>query len=142
MNRHHNINRCLLFVVLGGLLFAGSLSAQPPRDGNRLPALPDSARIAQMVDEMATALSLTEEQKSAVSELHFAHFADAKALMEKRQGDRESHRQAMDALRKTFDEQVKALLTDEQKAKYKTFMKNRGPRPGHQRQGQQRQGRH
>ena len=128
MDRRHKIYRSLLFVVLGGLLTVGSVSAQRPQDGNRPPAPPDSASITQMVDELATALSLTEDQKSAVSELHFSHFAEANALMKKNEGDRE----AMDSLRKDLETQVKALLTDDQKAKYEEIIKSRGPRPGRQ----------
>lgn len=135
MNRHNQINRYLLFVVLGGLLFAGVALAQPPHGGNQPPALPDSARIAELMDEMATALSLTAEQKLAVSALHFDFFADAKDLMEQHPGDRDSHRRAMDSLKSDLDKQVKALLTDEQKAKYDTFVKSHAPQHGQQRRG-------
>ncbi|NQV36472.1 MAG: hypothetical protein HQ509_00515 [Candidatus Marinimicrobia bacterium] len=92
--------------------------------------LPDSKQIVQMVDELATALSLTEEQKTKVSEMHFAHFEEAKDQMEKSKTSRNNDRHAMDALRKEFEEQVKAVLNDEQKKQFETFIKNHGPEHG------------
>ncbi|MGD9899475.1 MAG: hypothetical protein AB7T22_10165 [Calditrichaceae bacterium] len=119
-----------MLVMLISLIITGNLFAQ--RQGP--PALPDSAQIVKIVDELAEALTLTEEQKSAITDLHFTHFADAKELMEANKGDRESNRQAMEDLRKDFDNQIKELLNDDQIAKYEAYIKNRNPgkqqRPG------------
>jgi len=130
MDKQKKTNRVVLTFLTISLLLAGSLMAQPEQSEGRGPKLPDSAEITKMMDELAENLSLTEDQKSKISELHFAHFSEAKVLMEKRQGDRENNREAMEGLRKGFDEQVGAVLTDDQKKNYTKFMKKRGPKHG------------
>lgn len=47
--------------------------------------------------------------------------------MEKNKAQGEKGREVMDALRKDFEEQVKALLSDEQKVQFETFLSNHGP---------------
>jgi len=94
--------------------------------------LPDSTHIKQMVEELATSLSLSAEQKEKVSELHFSHFKQVKAMIKKDKADREKHRTAMDALRKEFENQVKAELNNKQKTEFEKFIKAHGPRPGGQ----------
>ncbi len=71
-------------LIIGFLIIAGNLNAQQrQRSEQHPPMLPDSSRIVQMVDEMATSLALTAEQKTKVSELHLDHFAEAKKMMKK-----------------------------------------------------------
>ena len=86
-----------------------------------------------MVDELVTTLSLNEDQITEITDLYFIHFAEAKELMEKHKGDRENHRNAMDALRQDFDNQIKELLNDEQTEEFEEFIKNQKPRRGQQR---------
>lgn len=119
-------------LILGFLIIAGNLNAQQRQRSEQQhpPMLPDSSRIVQMVDEMATSLALTQEQKTKVSELHMVHFAEAKKMMEKAKSAHEQHRKKMDAFRGEFEKEVKALLNEEQKAEFEKFVKNRGPRPG------------
>ena len=119
------------------ILFSVNMFAQQEQKPQRPPPFPDSARIAQMVDELATALSLSDTQKEKIAELHFDHFAEAKVQMELGKDDRENNREKMDALRKDFEEQMQALLTDDQKIKLNEFMKNRGPRQGKPKQKRQ-----
>lgn len=150
--------RNLLAVLTACLLLAGSTasfaqSGRPngpqgggmdrggPQGGNMdrggPPALPDSAQIVKIVDEMAVALSLTADQKAKVSELHFAQFAKVREQMgNASSGDRESHRKQMETQRQEFDSAVKALLTDDQKAAFDKFTKNRRSQSGQQ--GQRR----
>lgn len=132
MNRQQKIKSRILSLVMGSVLIAGSLFAQPAQNRNHPPMLPDSSRIVQMVDELATNLSLTDKQKGDVSKICFAHFAEAEELMEEYKGDRENHREAMDDLRQEFEEQVKDFLTDEQKTKFEKSVKNNKPGPGQQ----------
>ncbi len=119
-----------MLLMLISLIITGNLFAQ--RQGP--PKLPDSEQIVKMVDELAEALTLTKEQKSAITDLYMAHFEDAKELMEENKGDRESQREAMEDLKKDFDNRVKELLNDDQIAKYEAYMKDRKPdrqqRPG------------
>ncbi len=119
-----------MLLMLISLIITGNLFAQ--RQGP--PKLPDSEQIVKMVDELAEALTLTNEQNSAITDLYMAHFEDAKELMEENKGDRESQREAMEDLKKDFDNRVKELLNDDQIAKYEAYMKDRKPdrqqRPG------------
>ena len=136
MNQQNRIQSHILLTIVGIIFITSNLFAQPGQNRNHPPRLPDSEQIAEMVEELVSTLSLDDEQKSELSKLYFAHFAEAKELMEKHKGDRENHRQAMDALKKEFDAQIQALLNDEQKEKYIKFSISRGPNSGHQRQNQ------
>ncbi len=120
-----------LTIIFCAFFATSSLYSQPPQQP-RPPMPPDSSRIVQMVDELANTLSLSGEQKGQVAKMHFAHFKEAGQLMKKHKETRDKERQAMDSLRKEFEEQLKALFTDEQKTEFEKFMKNRGPRPGQQ----------
>jgi len=126
-------------IIMGIIIISGSLSAQPPIRGERnkmqgeqRPMFPDSSHIVEMVNELDAELSLTAEQKTQITQLHFAHFNEAKQHKEIGKEDRENHRQKMDALRKEFEEQVKAVLTKEQQEQFEAFMKTRGPKKRHQ----------
>lgn len=127
----------VIFSIITGTAFGqpGNNRGQrnPDRDQTNRPhqpMVPDSAQTIEMVDELATALSLTEDEKEAVLELHFLHFAKVKELMEQTSGDRKSHREQMDALRSEFQKEIKALLNEEQFEKFEEFMKKRNPRSG------------
>lgn len=126
---------CLL-LASGATAFAnngqpggGGRNRQPGR-GVRPPALPDSTQIVQIVADLAEALSLTDVQKDKISELHFAHFAEAKAAMTRAKGDQANHRKMMEGLRDEFEKDVKAELNDEQKTKFEELAKSRRARPG------------
>lgn len=134
MERNQISNYRLLSFTIGILLIAGNLFAkQVPQ--HRPPALPDSTQIIEIVEEMDRSLSLTEEQKAAISNIHFHHFEEAKELMEEHKGDREEHRQAMNDLREDFEEQVKDILTDDQIPGFEEFMADQMKRHGKNRPG-------
>lgn len=98
MEKIQLINHHFLSFIIGLLLISGNLSAQPQGQAGP-PPLPDSEQIVEMVDELAETLSLSEDQKSDISDLYFSHFEEVKELRDKHEGDREDHRQAMDVLR-------------------------------------------
>ena len=123
----------LLTGVNAGLAQGRQMSNQPrssSRDQHQRPALPDSSQIVEIVDQTAQALSLTSEQKGQVSDLYFAHFAEARDLMDSGNGQQKNNRAEMDALRQTFETDVKALLNDEQKTSFDELVKDRRPRGG------------
>ena len=91
------------------------------------PPLPDSTQIVKMMDELAKELSLSASQKAKVTELHFAHFQEAKEMMKNAKADREQNRKVMNANRKEFETQILALFSKEQKAKFEAFMKDKRP---------------
>ncbi|NNE10407.1 MAG: hypothetical protein HKN20_17735 [Gemmatimonadetes bacterium] len=136
MSKHRNSRNALFGALVTGLLFAATASAQPPGGGQRQgreggpPAIPDSAGIVEMVGELASELSLTTEQETILTVLHFEHFGDAEALRVQYQGDREGHREAMQTLREDFQERVATVLSDEQKARYEELMEERASRRG------------
>jgi Spy/CpxP family protein refolding chaperone len=132
MNTQTNISSKSSILIIGIVLICGNLFAQRPQHPQGPPPLPDSTKIEQMVDKMATDLSLTSEQKAQIRELHFSHFNKVRAKMEKDRAEHEKKHDQMHALRTEFEEQVKDLLSDEQKIEFEKFMKDRGPRPGQQ----------
>jgi len=134
MNKLTKIITTAVSLVFFFFLTSSLLQAQP-RQERRGQLLPDSTQIVKMVDEMTKTLSLTEKQKIKISELHFAHFQEVKALMEKGKGNRKDNRKVMDEFRKDFEKQVKAQLTDKQKTDYEKHIKNRGPKRGQQMPG-------
>ena len=127
------------WIVIISMILTGSVLGQPggggrggrgSNDGPPKPTIPDSAQIVEQVDELAVELSLTKDQKEAVLELHQEHFAEVEELLSNTDGDRDSHREQMDALRKEFQEDMKELLSDEQYEKFEESMKTRDRRYG------------
>jgi len=117
----------IMLVILLAVIFHTNQACaqnQPPQPPNMLP---DSTQIVKMVDELSKELSLSKSQKTKITELHFAHFEEAKAMMEKSKTEHEKNKEAMDIFRKKFEAQVSELLTDEQKTEFEDLMKNRRP---------------
>lgn len=114
-------------VFTGIFLFALTIRAQDDQHRQPPPPTPDSLQIVKMVDELSATLSLSKEQKAEILKLHFDHFAEAKALMNQKETDREKHRSKMDSLRKGFEDRIKSLLNDEQIKSFEEFLKTHGP---------------
>lgn len=91
------------------------------------PPLPNKTQIAEMVEELDLALELTTGQRTQISELYFAHFEKAQKVMDTgKTSGRDSH-QAMEALRKHFQAEVKVLLNKDQVKKFESLQKNHRP---------------
>ncbi|MCI0692065.1 hypothetical protein L0337_08680 [candidate division KSB1 bacterium] len=84
--------------------------------------MPDSARTAAMVDTLAKKLTLSKEQKEKVGKIYFAAFEENKKAFEKNQGDWQARREARMKINEKRDNEVKALLTEEQKKIYDKFL--------------------
>jgi hypothetical protein len=69
--------------------------------------------------DVATELNLTDDQKKKVMELQVQMGEKQRAIFQEAQGDREAAMSKMQALRKETSDKVVALLTDEQKTKWK-----------------------
>lgn len=125
---NNNLQLIIIFLIV---FFTSTLTQaqQHGQHGQRQgpPPIPDSTQIIQMVNELAKELSLSEFQKTKVTELHFAHFNQAKKMMEKQQSDREQNKKLMDANRKDFETQILTLFSKEQQAKFEVYMKNKRP---------------
>jgi hypothetical protein len=96
------------------VIFAETGFAQPPRGRGML----DSTQIAAMVDTMSQKLSLSKEQKEKFGKIYFAAFAEGRKAFEKSQGDFQAIREARRQINEKRDNEVKALLNDEQKKIY------------------------
>lgn len=108
---------CLLSLPVLFLL-TGTGFAQPPQGRG----MPDSARTAAMVDTLAKKLTLSKEQKEKVGKIYFAAFEENKKAFEKNQGDWQARREARMKINEKRDNEVKALLTEEQKKIYDKFL--------------------
>ena len=98
------------------------------RSDNHQPLmLPDSTQIVKMVNDMANELSLTEIQKKEITNLHLSHFKEVHILMEKTKAEKIKNKEKMEILKKDFDEQIKVLLTDDQKEKFEKFLETHKP---------------
>ncbi len=112
-----------LFVIFG-LVLSLNIQAQE-RKQQGPPPLPNDQQIEKMVDELAKTLSLSEDQKTKVSEKYFAHFKEVKAKQEEARPKKEE----MDLLKSDFEKDVKSVLDADQQKKYDEFRKeNQGPK--------------
>ncbi|MBN2524170.1 MAG: hypothetical protein JXB24_12940 [Bacteroidales bacterium] len=92
----------------------------------------DSCRILLMVDDLSKELSLTEEQKLEIEEIHYAHISEMKQLRNKYKNDCVGEREARFQLRDKLDKDVKAVLTKEQQEQFDSFLcERRGPHGKH-----------
>jgi len=109
----------LLFISVI-LFISGNVLAQQQRGENHPPKLPDSKEISKMITDLSTKLSLSESQNKEISELFTKHFNEVKTKMK-------NGREEMDKLKRDFEEQVKKVLTDDQKTMFVDFMSKQGP---------------
>ena len=92
----------------------------------------DSCHIQLMVEDMADSLSLTDEQKAAILDIHYTHMQEMKSISGQYQNDCVGEREARIASRNKMDEAIKKVLSDDQLAKYNEFMEGRrGPHCNH-----------
>lgn len=117
----------LATILLTGLTYAqpgggGGGGQQGGQQGEQQgpPPVPTAKEITKMVNEIATSISLTDVQKTAVSKLYTEHFA---AVKEKTSGSSRPKREEMEALKTDLETKVKALLTEEQQKGYITYLK-------------------
>lgn len=122
----------LAAAVLSAAFFLPAVQAQPFPGGPGRAGNPQAQRAR--AERIAEHLGLTDAQKTQLKQLHRAH----RDAMEKLQDDesltRKQFREQMTALRKSFEEQRRAVLTpeqqakaDEMRAKMKERMKERRP---------------
>ncbi|GEM_PF-1867547 len=133
MNIRSTFTTGLLITAMGVLFVPANAEAQMPARG-RGPALPDQGQIEEMVGELSAELSLSENQTEEVYRLYITHFEQVQELRETCSGNRSEMRGAHRELKLQLDEQVKALLTDEQQEAYDQFVRQH--HPGHGRRGE------
>lgn len=84
------------------------------------PPAPTAKEIESMVSDLSKELLLTDEQEAQVLELYTEHF---EAIEEKTSAGRPD-RDEMDALKENFENDIKAVLTEDQQELYTTYLKN------------------
>jgi len=127
MNKISKISLSVCSILFCVFLMTSHSQAQPGQQ-HHPPMLPDSSRIVQIVDELAKAVSLSEQQKEKIMKLHFEHFNQAKNMMEKEQKHHEDMKKAHDDLREKFEKKIKALLNEKQQAGFEEFLKRQHER--------------
>jgi len=121
--KNNLIGFALVVVTITGL------SAQDMRHPPQPPMAPDSTQIIQMINEISNSLSLSATQKVQISDLYFGHFEEVKILMGQMEADRENHHKIMDSKRTEFENHLKSVLTNKQKAEFEKLQQQRPPRP-------------
>ena len=122
-----------LLLSITFLLISGLTYAQPPGGGQRgtqqgPPPTPNDEQIEHMVSELATEISLNNDQKTNVLALYKNHFDKIEDL---NSGSSRPKREEMDALKTSFENSVKAELKKQQKPKFEAYLKKQSTqRPG------------
>lgn len=122
------LNKYKVSVWLVVLLFsiANLTFAQPPGGGgqgggqSQGPTLPSDKEIKEMVSDLGEELSLSDEVEASVLKLYQSHFEEVE---DKTSGNQRPEREEMEALKTSFEQDVKALLTTAQKQDYEDFLK-------------------
>lgn len=124
-------------LLIGTLFFVSTIIiAQPgrgkePRQGQGYDRMPDSCRAKCMIDNLSKELSLDAGQKQKIETIHFAHFEKMKVVREQDSLCMARNRERHDKIRDDMDNEIKAVLSEAQKAKYDSIMNGRrGPYRG------------
>ncbi len=104
------------FLLLGSICFAQA----PGGRQQGPPPIPNDKEITKMVNNLAEEVSLTDTQQASVLKLYQAHFKQVKELTS---ANARPRKEEMDDLKTNLDKEVKALLTKEQKSKFKAYLK-------------------
>ena len=128
-----------LMTMVIALCVAVAVQAQdaPRRHGGQGRNMDPAKMVEMQVNRMNEELSLTADQKAAITEILTKDFQARQAEMKQKQGDTakpsreqmDANREQMKARQDAVNAQVEQLLTAEQKAKF-AKMKDRGPRGG------------
>ena len=101
------------------LLLSSQVTQAQQRGQQGPPPLPNDEQIEAMVDDLSKELSLTAEQEKKVSEKYFTHFEEVEKKMKAGRPSRED----MESMKIDFKNDVKTVLTDDQKDLYDSFLK-------------------
>jgi hypothetical protein len=122
MNWTKTLRNTLL--TLSCLIAVNFVHAQP---GQGTPPQPSKRQMTEMVNELTTALVLTESQQIQVSKLFQEHLKEMKSLTGQGKRSKRPDRQAMEAMRADFENQIKSLLNADQAEAFETFQANHKP---------------
>ncbi len=117
--------RLLSVLFVGLLLITGTASAQDRPQQREQMMIPDSARIANMVERYARELKLSDTQKEAFATLHEAHFEKLRVMRENNPQRSPENRERMEAARKSLDVNLRKVLDKDQKKVFDKMMQER-----------------
>lgn len=121
-------------LLLSVVLFSSGSFAQRGQQGGGQqgpPPAPTSEEIKEMVSDLASGISLNEDQETEILDIYTAHFDDVSDKMKSGRPDRKE----MESLKTEFEEEVKSVLTEEQQELFDAYQKkNRTKGKGKRRQ--------
>tara|TARA_R110001583_G_C5530859_1_gene398507 strand:+ start:332 stop:730 length:399 start_codon:yes stop_codon:yes gene_type:complete len=88
------------------------------------PVLPTSKEIKTMVSDLSVKLLLSDEQEERVLELYISHFKVVESKTKSGRPDRTE----MEKLKEDFEENVKAILTEDQQKLFTAYQKKNNKR--------------
>jgi hypothetical protein len=123
-----------MLVVALVITTAACAQGGPPKGGGQQggrqqqnpPTLPTAKQIKTMVSDLSKEILLTDEQEAKVLKLYTSHFE----TMEEKTTAGRPDRNEMEKLKTTFENNIKAILTDNQKKLYTAYLKNNSPEKG------------
>lgn len=130
MNKQKRFNIGIILIIASMIFISGNIFTQQ-QERNQPPKPPSTEEVDKMVDELSAKLSLDKVQKQKISYLYTAHFNEVRKSTNN--NEKNVGREEMEKEKRAFEVKIKSLLTDEQKAEFDKFMKNRGQQPNHQR---------
>ena len=107
------MKKLLLIAMLSSIGFA----AMAQKGGQRGSSTPEE-RAERMTNRMAEELSLSDDQKQKIYQINLDHAKKRQAEMDERREEMKAKRAEMEADMKAQNQQIEALLTDEQKTKW------------------------
>jgi broad specificity phosphatase PhoE len=115
-----------MFVLFVGLLLmTGTAHAQDRPQQRQQMMIPDSARIATMVERYARELNLTDVQKETFTTLHEAHFDKLRAMRENNPERSPENRERMEAARMSLEAGLRKVLDKDQKKAFDKMLQER-----------------
>ncbi|MCA9743336.1 MAG: hypothetical protein H6695_02180 [Deferribacteres bacterium] len=118
MENHRSLCRNFVLAALTAIIILPATSWAQPR-GMRMP---DSSQIAANFDSLALRIALADSQKSKVRDIYFASFDETRKLMASGSGDFRAMMQDRRKIVEKRDNDIKALLSDDQKKAYDKYI--------------------
>jgi hypothetical protein len=124
-----------ILIALIAMIFSITLAQAQPggqqRDQQGPPPVPNEKQVEKMVTDLSKELSLDKTQEKQVSEIYKAHFEEVRENVE---GNKKPSRTEMEKLKSSFEKEVKAVLSKDQKKQFDAYMKKQQPKQGNGRQ--------
>jgi Spy/CpxP family protein refolding chaperone len=104
-------------LLLIAMLFTIGFAAMAQKGGQRGSATPEE-RAERITNKMAEELSLSDDQKKQIYQINLEHAKKRQAEMDARKAEMKAKRAEMEADMKVQNQEIEALLTEDQKAKW------------------------